>query len=530
VPLCETVGAPDCGDNGECRVIGGSPVCECTHPFDGETCAECATGFALQDGVCVPGCGVCTPHSVCNETLMTPSCECVAGYNKVGTVCQWSGDGVTGGVLSGDLQSSDGWTTHNVSIAGGKATFSSVGSGTSCELGYLAQEITMPQLEDAEPMAVEIDITTTCTEANSENCPSFLLEIGDSITRLPVAGNDPTQTLVACLGAHGYGETVALTLRPSILRAATGTGGSLPAVLSCADTDWPSVEAVRIKPVSTSACPYQTWIANGSFASSTGWSLTNATISGGALSFASQGFAKATIVVPSTEQVESPALRVAYTDGATLVVAIGGGLRIGLLSAAAGASGAQTVCLPDWSRGTGHVLQLSGSTTTILSDVSIVDEASCGDGAFDAGFERAVTNAPPSQSWIFSVGSLGATGSPVVDSAANHRGTKGVRMTLATNGVVGVARVPFAEAGSGPAFEIWTRQTNTTLDVTAIIPPLVTAGVVLSPTTGWTQRVDCLPRAFEGQLVAFGFVAALANGPATLYADDLGPILHASCD
>jgi hypothetical protein len=526
-PLCEADDAPACSEHSECEVIEDVAVCVCEHPYLGATCTECATGFAMEDGSCVPDCGTCEPHSVCNETLETPSCECVAGYAKVAGVCQWVGDGVTGGIVNGDLLSSEGWTAHNVSIASGAATFSREGSGNACELGYLAQELTMPMLDDSGPMAVEVDISTSCNDSNSENCPSFLLEIGDSVTRLPVKANATRQTLVACLGAHGYGENVALTLRPSVLRAAGGSGGALPATLSCETTNWPTVEAIRVKPVTASVCPYPTWIANGSFTSPSGWSLSNATIASGALTFMSQGTATATIVVPSAEEVESPALRVQYTNGGTVYVAIDGALRIGAVVAGAGASGAQTVCLPDWSGGAGHVLQLTGSATTVLSDVAIVNEPSCGDGAFDAGFERAVAGAAPSQSWIMT---FGASGSPSVDAVANHRGTKGLRMSQAINGVVGLARVPFAEAGSGPAFEVWTRQTSTTLDATAVIPPAEPDNVSLSPTTGWSQHLECLPRAWEGQLVMFGFVVSLTNGPGTLYVDDLGPILHSTCD
>ncbi len=80
-PGCFT-DAPSCSDHGACQDIDDTPSCTCEPPWTGPTCAECASGHALEGDVCVPICqGItCPAHQHCDGSSGQAVCVCDAGY------------------------------------------------------------------------------------------------------------------------------------------------------------------------------------------------------------------------------------------------------------------------------------------------------------------------------------------------------------------------------------------------------------------------------------------------------------------
>lgn len=245
---CEAGSAPDCGSHGDCWSSDGVAACQCEHPYAGDTCDECEEGFSKRSGVCEPDCGECGDHARCNATLTTPSCECVAGYADTGNGCTWLGDGLTGGVLDSELDDATAWALTNMSIGAGVATFENVIVGGACKLGALEQVVRMPSREDAEALVLEIEAMTTCASTDAKACPALLVDIGDTVTRLELAGGPSpvVRELAICLGEAAYQEQVTLRVRPGL---ATATGA-----LTCSAT-WPTLQRIRMRSAVAGECP-----------------------------------------------------------------------------------------------------------------------------------------------------------------------------------------------------------------------------------------------------------------------------------
>src|SRR6201999_717986 len=128
-------------------------------------------------------------------------------------------------------------------IANNSATFTTSGQGTSCELGILSQTLNMPDRDDAEQLVLELEALSTCSRSDPVACPPLLIEIGTSVTRVPVAGGaSPAQrTLALCLGESGFGGEVLLRIRPGLAHQAPNVA------FRCGTDIWPSLKAVRIR-------------------------------------------------------------------------------------------------------------------------------------------------------------------------------------------------------------------------------------------------------------------------------------------
>ncbi len=76
--------AQDCSGQGACYDSSGASVCICDYGYDGDQCADCASGYSDEGGVCVLDhqCleNTCSGHGTCDDTTGVPICTCDEGY------------------------------------------------------------------------------------------------------------------------------------------------------------------------------------------------------------------------------------------------------------------------------------------------------------------------------------------------------------------------------------------------------------------------------------------------------------------
>lgn len=526
VAPCEAASAPDCGEHGACEAHSGEALCACEHPFAGETCAECAAGFALQaDGTCAPDCGECGAHAFCNEALMTPACECAAGYAKEAAGCVWRGDGETGGIVDGALDDPSAWTVDFVTIEGGVARFDTPVINGECNLGAIEQIVRMPSRDEAEQLVLEIEARTPCASTNSESCPGFLVDVGESMVALTMAGGPSpvTAVLTTCLGDAAYVDEALLRIRPAL----TTNRGSL--LLSCADA-WPEIHRVGIRAASEGECPARGALL-GTLDGSEGWTLrSGAVVSGGKVSITSaDARAHTRVDVPAEGGL---ALRFTTTSPMqTSVMLDGYFFQPSLVDSDV------SICLPDWTFGATHTIgfmPLFGSFD--VTALRVERSAACASGAFDASFERGV-----------GTGSWAPLGSTVTVSHVGSQAPNGTRVwsvvSTASSQVATVIRFPgYGDDSVSPAISAWMRvsesqpqgtpQGTLELRLPGTVDPLTMSTTSIS---GSSQHV-CIDRLWRGQLSAIQAAASArqngGTGTATLWVDNLGPgvLPKASCD
>lgn len=462
----------------------------------------------------------CGRHESCDETLGVPSCACVAGYARTGGVCNWVGDGATGGIRDGDLDDPTQWDAHQVEV-NGNASFTSSGTGDTCTVGVLSQTIEMPSREDAEPLVLDIETLTSCTDTNPDRCPALLVELGDTVRRVGVSGGpSPGMGRASiCLGAAGYGGSVALRVRPSVM--------SIPDArpYDCETTDWPTLRSLRIRPARSGECEPVSGTWN-DLTSPARWTLARATIASGSLALSANGHATTTIEFPSRSELPSPALR--FTKSASYVVVQLDGMFWGIFRGdQPNANSRQTLCLPDFARGAFHDVTFYALGEGNISSLDIETEARCGDGAFDRGFERDLSTG----SW--SANSLNM----VRDSQFAGRGSVLRTPNDNTGNIVALLRFPRADSENAgrPAFEFSRRP-----EVNGVGRYTVEGfGTSLGDefeTSAWSQERLCLPHALEGQLVnaVMAVSGRRSMSPVHTYdqsvwIDDAGPTLSTSC-
>jgi hypothetical protein len=79
-----------CGEFGSCGEVDGGSACVCDEGYAGEDCADCADGYAMAGGICVPeddntGDALCEDdpcngHGSCDGSSGEVQCECAEGY------------------------------------------------------------------------------------------------------------------------------------------------------------------------------------------------------------------------------------------------------------------------------------------------------------------------------------------------------------------------------------------------------------------------------------------------------------------
>jgi hypothetical protein len=524
VEPCDSSDAPDCGDNGFCEAEGLVAACACEHPFAGDACDECAQGFALQtNGTCEPDCGECGAHSFCNEELMTPSCECFAGYADDSGACKWVGDGVTGGVVDGELNDPTAWTTDYVTISGGVASFDTPTINGECKLGSLEQTLRMPERADAEQLVLEIQARTTCTSTDPESCPALLVDVGSSMTGVQMAGGPSpvTATLTTCLGDAAYGEDVLLRVRPALTTQRGFTA------LSCG-TAWPDINRIGIRAATAGECPARRSLLGG-LSGSAGWTLRGATVAGSKLTLpAQQSRAFTKLDVPSSGGV---ALKFTTSNPVSTSVLLDGYIfQIAQLESSA------SICLPAWTFGATHTIGFSMTLATFdVTNLRVETAPECATGAFDASFERPISSG--SWSKLASFVTFGTSG------GAAH-GTRYWSLTSDMSSyVVGLLFFPgYGDDAIAPTLSASLRVAESTSagtpegTLSIAVPGTSPAPTLVTMSTGWASQHLCVPSHWRGQLglVQVNGTARHVDGSGvvTLSVDELGPstLPGADCD
>jgi hypothetical protein len=521
VPACEADDAPECGAQGACEVVEGAASCACVHPAVGTLCDQCAQNFKLTaDGSCVPDCGDCGPHGYCDGSLMIPECACYAGYSWNAQTCVWIGDGTTGGIRDGALENAGSWDAHNTLFANGTATFRPVGDGVNCDVGALSQTFHMPTREQGEPLELLLETTTSCTDADPENCPPLLVELGSAVTRLRVAGaaGGKTGTQTICLGDEGYGDSVTLRIKPGVAKIdryqyAPDFVGSLPQGFAC-DREWPVLRRIAIG--TSGSCGFGGGLQNEDFASTASWTLANgAKIAGGLLTMPPTALASAQLLLNADAEISSPAIQITARSTATesrLEVKLDG-LPISTLTVG-GNDAERYVCLPDWARGAAHEVQLLASWGgAIIDTVAVANHEGCEAGTFDQGFERQFGTG----SWfVHAFSTMGTVRlDPTAYSGANSASVNGEAPVAAT------MRVPDARSSAHAAlgFVAQTSGSNVVGQLLFQSPsPALSATLALEDSLGWQPFTVCLGSIWDGQLLY-----ALANIRANLTAGGGNP-------
>jgi hypothetical protein len=432
------------------------------------------------------------------------------------------GDGQTGGIADGSFDDPSRWQAERVEIVDGGATFVSEGDGDLCELGVLEQTLQMPKREDAEPLVLTLDAVTNCTADSPDDCPPLLVEFGNSVARVRVPGgpSGSARSVHLCLGDAAFGADVRFRIRPGLAHEQWNVA------FSCSSDHWPKLTGVRIRTAEDGECPPDGGIWNGDFASERGWSLQGASIGNGALDL-NAGSATTHMAFPSAFYVAAPALRFNKAEG-EVGIRLDGLQWTWLTANLSTTSGAHTICLPSFARGAVHEITFTGEAT--LRDLRFATEAQCGDGAFDEGFDRALSTG----SWYMN------RTIDAVSSIQAHSGNTAVRTVVGTTGQLrGIDRVPVAQPGAGhPAFRFWRR-----VDAAgqAAGYRLWGFGKIVPDTRfdnlSWEQTPLCQGHAWEGQLVPFELTLApwLSGGMAgsagsLAWVDDAGVALTTACE
>ena len=435
----------------------------------------------------------------CDIANAPTACDCVTGYLDQGAGCEW-----TGAVEDQELEVADAWEGQNMVFEGGVARFESEGVGRACELGVLEQTLRMPARAESQAFVIELDVLSGCEGGDAEQCPALQVELGSSVTRLVVAGAAGAaaapiaRSVSACLGSAGYGGDVTLRVRPALAYQ----GGELP--LLCESAEWPAIDRIAIRPAEEGECSEPDALA-GSLASSAGWTLANATVTGNQLAIASGGRASVAVSVASVRQGKALQVRV---DGAADTV----DFKLDGLTWARIPTRAlpQILCLPEWVHGASHRLELgptAGAAT--VTEIQIVTNESCGTNAFDHGFDRTL----PFSSWSSTAGTLAAvTGST----------GRGIELTASTTLR---ASTRFGARAAGRSLIATARYQASSTQTNTVRYGLDPAAGQAYQGPALRQYLVCLPDAWEHQLATLKLdVTMTPVAPATMtrmFLDDL---------
>lgn len=511
VAPCEASSAPDCGEHGTCEADESDTTCQCMHPYDGDLCDECAEGFALQgDGTCEPDCGECGAHEYCNETLMTPSCECVAGYADNGSGCAWVGDGTTGGIVDGDLEDEGAWSLDRVSFSPtGAATFENATVDGLCRVGTMSQLIKMPSRADAEQLVMDVSFGTTCSSSSADECPGLQVEIGDTAVRLVRGGTTTLATGSICLGDAAFGGHVPLTIRPSLAYLFGQEAHQCGA-------QWPEVTKVSIRPANANECP-TAGAALGTLASKNGWTGAEGSTFSGSQITALNTHVQTVVQAPAEiglsihAKAGNAALTIEGLDQTFVLDADDEVVR----------------CLPTWARGSfvriGFRPLYAGAKVTAFS---VVTDPACAPGEFDRGFETVGS----SRSWDnFPLASYG-----IVSDAGAFAGQR-VFKASASIDAFGLVRMPVPDdTDAGLAFSARRRVTGTSMRGTYKFDFGPTQTFMTTSTSWGSVDLTCLDPAWFGQLTSVHLNASAqmtsGSGTPVLLLDEVGPILSDACD
>lgn len=527
---------------------------------DADTCA--GTCECVVDSDCADA------HAVCVTAGADRTCECAAGYAEAGGACAWSGV-----VTDPGFQAPSKWILGanaaidaNLTVAGmvdpGAARWQTTGL---CSLARITQAVDMPRYDRAEPLVAEITHRYVYPD------------IGPVIPARPAFGLDTTWN-DQINGAGSPWQTARICLGPGHYAPAASTGRGATRVLtvmpdrvptSCTDPEISfDVDHFEIKPANPGECPAPGSALNGDAEANGGWVLTGSASNGAPYSTMIEAgvgqagtrgvrlysrnrcaYLSATtqLAIPAPDTMPSPAL--AFFNRTTAnVVDIATDPRLGAvdlpLISATNADQPQKLCVPATMRGATvefrALLNISGTcanivdATSIIDNVSVVDDPSCGTDAMitDPGFE----------STLALIGANSEAGKSLarilIDPQQAYRGMGALQLSVQQlcSGASwqGNFVVPSPVTGKGPALLFFYKAppaNNYTFRVS-------TAGATFTPVLDNTWRLGriCLdPKlALRNQAVTFamsggGGLCATTHAAETALVDDLVATTDAAC-
>lgn len=459
-------------------------------------------------------------YGTCLEAQELPSCQCAVGYRDDGAGCVWAGDGETGGVADGELDDPSAWLSTNVVIAGGVARFDSVGAGDSCEVGVLQQTLQMPARAASQALVLEMDVLSSCTNSDPEECAALQLELGASASRLVVAGAPGAsaaapvaRTISRCLGQAGYGPDTRLKVRPALAYR----HGEQP--LACETTEWPAIDRIAIRPAAAGECAADDAVRD-SVPTATGWSFVNATVAADRVMIAQGGSAET--MVAFSQAPSGQALHIGWSSdqpsGTVILVDI---MLDGLLWRRVRVATTMQLCMPQWAAGASHTLTIAPATHAIgVRQLEIVSNPDCDDNVFDATFDRPIAQG----SWSAMDDRAGV----VIGHEEN-----GVGVYTSSNALRASFRFPAREPAYRFGLHAWHR--NMYLQTTTFDFVLAASAGVTATSGSWQEHVECVPHRWEHQLVTLRgnltMTANAAGGMTQTNFDDLGlrMVLQTDC-
>lgn len=571
VASCASPGAPTCV-HGKCDDSTGTAKCACDPGFSGADCAEACDGGSCSSTVC--GSITCGAHQVCDDSTGTPVCKCAVGYAGT-TTCTWQSVPLDPGfqdtppnswTLTGGpvLEPSATGSVEPGDVHFSQAAICSTSNGTST--GRVTQTIQMPSYSVAEPLALNMTASVTCSDPNGPCDANYgigaALNGGYSLLASS-AGETPTYSrYFLCLGERAYGGPL------SVVFSADGYHCS-------AETYDGLIDHADIEP--KAECPLPGVVTNADFEAANGWSLT----SGGGVAEFKAGcgvsssacghiYADANSQTPQIAQLMSvpgdlsqpnAAIEISYTGTtgtptAALQVTLDN-QEIGELVSNTG-SQVGHLCVPDWAKGVVRTIgfqadarsDASGYTPMrdfAIDDFKWVTDPTCAASVLisDPGFER--TN--PARGWVLQAYLAGTTPaiSEITNDATAHGGTRSLHMAIATCSETATASttftVPTSTATAGPALTFYFKAPSSTkaeldyqFDDNASDATGNQAGTTItggSPST-WTKKTVCIDPglAGRGQFVVFRAlysVSCTGTFTSDMYIDDVVPTTDASC-
>lgn len=330
------------------------------------------TGVDVTAPVC--GGSVCGAHAVCAGG----ACACVSGYASTAGGCVFRG-----GPRDPSFENMPAaWSVTGAAALMPQAQGANgLGTAFSDDDSSVSQTFDMPELRDAEPLALNLVGRRSPCGTN----PMCVFPMTSSISYGPgdvgvgLADTKFTTSRV-CLGDLAYGVKASLVLR----------GGKVGTTFDRADY------------VPDATCPAPGQVRDGNFTAPSGWGVTgNATIvdgvgvagsrAGRLAGSADCAPAALTSEVSIPKAMANPALRFAHRGT--------GGRRLRANGASVPVSPSfttSTICVPRSLKGYAFGLTFSVEAEAgtcapyevIVDDVSVVSSPGCGDGAlFDGGFE-----------------------------------------------------------------------------------------------------------------------------------------------
>ncbi|MBX3204320.1 MAG: hypothetical protein KF764_04590 [Labilithrix sp.] len=527
-PSCLDTG---CGSNGTCSVTSDPPVCACQPGYAGPACAECAPGFQDNDGngLCARACSssvTCGPHERCSDVSGRAVCGCVVGYSRTREGgCVFTGGPVDPSFSTPELRAWD--TRGQVSIDPGRPA--DVGGSRGwvrfSGSGKVFQSFEMPAYADAEPLALELDVTCAFEGGCSNARQWFSIAFDDWLADQAFFSRGSFRRARVCLGERAFGRVLGFGLRA--YGSSSSWGPREDALLGRAEFV-PSADCARPGTVRNGDFEAGDWDTDAVGSGFLVGSVVFVEANGGRSARLTQrcdnteerAAMSTSMSVP--EALEHPALAFSLEgtrDGVTLVDVDGAPVAE---VRGTGAKEEAVVCLPRTTPGLalrlGVAARLECPSANILrlDDFVLRSEPSCGalESVSDGGFEHDGMVSP----WQSTSRRVRVVRDPADAHSGNAFlridspcGDDGVRAAWSSSMLHVPSRPP--NAAGGAALKLWYRLRTDAL-------AFVTAGEVgaeggqrLPRAAEWTEAVLCLPSESWGRQTSVAIDVAPVRRP-----------------